>query len=322
MKPKVVKAPDPLDLDNMPKDIGIDLYYQADGWRSRTATRRRRSSSTNAGWKRSRNHVPTLISLARLYDRQDEFDKAEKLYRRAIEAEPDNAMAHNDLGLCLARHRPRHEAVAACGRPSNSSPPQAVPQQSGHGARRDRADRRRLRGAQRRTPRPPPITTSVICSTTPGRQGTGARREFTLASRPTVALAAQEMLASAAGRETTGGPTGPGRPSPAETHQGAVPDRGPGARRPRGRQPPPATPVAMVGPRPELRCIPAADADAEATLRPRRAADAPCRGAGRRCRVARQVRPWRCRSGSEFPVRTMSAQGDDWNRWTCQLPIC
>ena len=29
LKPKVVKAPDPLALDNMPKEIDIDLYYQA-----------------------------------------------------------------------------------------------------------------------------------------------------------------------------------------------------------------------------------------------------------------------------------------------------
>ena len=48
-----------------------------------------------------------------LHDRRDEFHKAEKLYRRAVEAEPENAMAHNDLGLCLARHDRNDEAVVS-----------------------------------------------------------------------------------------------------------------------------------------------------------------------------------------------------------------
>jgi tetratricopeptide (TPR) repeat protein len=104
MKPKVVKAPDPLALDNMPKDLGIDLYYQAGRLAESNGNPAAAIKQYERGLAEKPNHLPTLISLARLYDRQDEFDKAEKLYRRALEAEPDNAMAHNDLGLCLARH--------------------------------------------------------------------------------------------------------------------------------------------------------------------------------------------------------------------------
>ena len=83
-------------------------------WPSPTATPAAAIEQYERGLKEEPNHLPTLISLARLYDRQDEFDKAEKLYRRALEAEPDNAMAHNDLGLCLARHDQQpNEAMSA-----------------------------------------------------------------------------------------------------------------------------------------------------------------------------------------------------------------
>ena len=113
MKPKVVKAPDPLALDNMPKDLGIDLYYQAGRVAESNGNPAAAIKQYERGLEEQPNHLPTLISLARLYDRQDEFDKAEKLYRRALEAEPDNAMAHNDLGLCLARHDRADEAIAS-----------------------------------------------------------------------------------------------------------------------------------------------------------------------------------------------------------------
>ncbi|MHB8973479.1 MAG: tetratricopeptide repeat protein [Pirellulaceae bacterium] len=113
MKPKVIKAPDPLALDNVPKNIGIDLYYQSGRLAESSGNAAAAIEQYERGLKEQPKHLPTLISLARLYDRQDEFDKAQKLYRRALEAEPDNAMAHNDLGLCLARHDRSDEAIAA-----------------------------------------------------------------------------------------------------------------------------------------------------------------------------------------------------------------
>jgi Flp pilus assembly protein TadD len=104
IKPKVHKAPDPLALDNMPKKFGVDLCYQAGRLAESNNNPTAAIKQYERGLEDSPNHLPTLISLARVYDRQDEFDKAEKLYRRALEAEPANALAHNDLGLCLARH--------------------------------------------------------------------------------------------------------------------------------------------------------------------------------------------------------------------------
>ena len=112
IKPKVHKAPDPLALDNMPKKIGVDLCYQAGRLAEANGNPAAAIKQYERGLADQPKHLPTLISLARLYDRQDEFDKADKLYRRAIEAEPQNAMAHNDLGLCLARHNQAEPALA------------------------------------------------------------------------------------------------------------------------------------------------------------------------------------------------------------------
>ena len=58
-------------------------------------------------------HVPSLISLARLHDRNEAYDQALRHYREAIEIAPKNATAYNDLGLCLARNDRDAESVEA-----------------------------------------------------------------------------------------------------------------------------------------------------------------------------------------------------------------
>jgi Flp pilus assembly protein TadD len=112
IKPRVTKAPDPLALDNMPRNIGIDMYYQAGRLAESNGNMAAAIHQYERGLREDPKHVPTLISLARIHDRQEEFLKAEKLYRRALDVEPENAMAHNDLGLCLARHGRTDDAVA------------------------------------------------------------------------------------------------------------------------------------------------------------------------------------------------------------------
>lgn len=113
IKPRVDKAADPLSLDNMPKKIGVDLCYQAGRMAEANGNPAAAIKQYERGLEDTPNHLPTLISLARLYDRQDQFDKAEAMYQRALEAEPDNALTHNDLGLCLARHNRAEPALAA-----------------------------------------------------------------------------------------------------------------------------------------------------------------------------------------------------------------
>ena len=43
------------------------------------------------------------IRLAELFDRQQRFDEAIELYRKAIELEPESGQVHNNLGFILER---------------------------------------------------------------------------------------------------------------------------------------------------------------------------------------------------------------------------
>lgn len=113
LKPKVVKAADPVALSSMPDKINADVFYQA----GQLAESKGNSATAIKQYTRAlevdARHLPSLISLARLHDRENKFTEAERLYRQAIEAEPENAMAYNDLGLCLARHDRDEEAIVA-----------------------------------------------------------------------------------------------------------------------------------------------------------------------------------------------------------------
>lgn len=113
IKPRVTKAPDPLALDSMPRKVGIDVYFQAGRLAESNGNRAAAMQQYERALREDPTHVPTLISLARVQDRQEAFANAEPLYRRALEVDPQNAMVHNDLGLCLARQGRREEAVAA-----------------------------------------------------------------------------------------------------------------------------------------------------------------------------------------------------------------
>jgi Tfp pilus assembly protein PilF len=50
------------------------------------------------------NHFNGLIGYARLCDRQNDYDRAVSLYRKAIAVDDSDGRAWNDLGLCHARH--------------------------------------------------------------------------------------------------------------------------------------------------------------------------------------------------------------------------
>jgi len=56
-------------------------------------------------------NVELLRAAARMEDRQAQLQVAEALYRQAVTANPQDAAAHNDLGLCLARQGRLEESV-------------------------------------------------------------------------------------------------------------------------------------------------------------------------------------------------------------------
>lgn len=111
--PKIVKAADPVSLSTVPEKIDADVYYQAGQLAESKGNQNAAVMQYSKGLKVAPEHMPSLLSLARLHDRGENFAKAERLYRRAIEIDPENATAYNDLGLCLARNDRRSDGIIA-----------------------------------------------------------------------------------------------------------------------------------------------------------------------------------------------------------------
>ncbi len=113
LKPKVIKAADPVSLDNMPNEIHADVFYQAGRLAESKGNQKAAAEQYRRALETDPKHLPSLISLARLHDRSDEFTQAQQLYLRAVKVAPQSATAYNDLGLCLARDKQPQEGVAA-----------------------------------------------------------------------------------------------------------------------------------------------------------------------------------------------------------------
>lgn len=59
------------------------------------------------------HHLRALLSLARLFDRQGQFDRAMQHYIEASKHHPTDATTFNDMGLCLARQGKYEQAAAS-----------------------------------------------------------------------------------------------------------------------------------------------------------------------------------------------------------------
>ncbi|MFO7907723.1 MAG: tetratricopeptide repeat protein, partial [Pirellulaceae bacterium] len=112
-EPKVAKAADPVSLKNMPENIHADVFYQAGQLAETKGNRAAAIKQYRQALEVSPEHLSSLLGLARLHDRAENFAEAERFYRKAIEVAPENATAYNDLGLCLARKGLHQESITA-----------------------------------------------------------------------------------------------------------------------------------------------------------------------------------------------------------------
>lgn len=76
--------------------------------------------------KDSPDYVPALLSYAHLQDHQNKLAEATKLYERAVKANPKEAGAYNDLGLCYARRGMATEALTNLGKAVQLQPDKAL----------------------------------------------------------------------------------------------------------------------------------------------------------------------------------------------------
>jgi Flp pilus assembly protein TadD len=76
--------------------------------------------------KDSPDYVPALLSYAHLQDHQNKLAEATTLYQRAVKANPKEASAFNDLGLCFARRGMAAESLGALGKAVLLQPDKAL----------------------------------------------------------------------------------------------------------------------------------------------------------------------------------------------------
>lgn len=111
-RPRVIPASDPVSLSSKPVKISEGVFYAAGRLAEHNGDTAEAIKQYEKALGVSPTHLPTLISLARLYDRQNRFDDAVANYQKAIKTDPTNATAHNDLGLCFSRHGDLKQSLA------------------------------------------------------------------------------------------------------------------------------------------------------------------------------------------------------------------
>ena len=65
------------------------------------------------------------MGYAHMLDRQHKLGQATKLYQVVVQAHPNSASAHNDLGICYARQGKLEKAVPSLERAIQIEPGQA-----------------------------------------------------------------------------------------------------------------------------------------------------------------------------------------------------
>jgi Tfp pilus assembly protein PilF len=156
IKPRVVKAEDPLNLKNTPERITPEVYLEAaqlcekqgniDGAieqcqkalavapdnvpthlnLARLYSLKKDYASAAASYqqalKGNPNDVKAFLGLARLYARQEDFTSATATYQQALQVHPDSGVLLNDLGLCYARQGDVPRALQSLSRAVQADP--------------------------------------------------------------------------------------------------------------------------------------------------------------------------------------------------------
>jgi Tfp pilus assembly protein PilF len=105
-----------LSLSNEVRDVGPEIYFASARMQESQGNIPRADEMYRKALDEAPKNLDILVHYARMHDRAGNLDRAAEIYRQAIAAHPQEAVAYNDLGLCLARQEQYAESVETLGR--------------------------------------------------------------------------------------------------------------------------------------------------------------------------------------------------------------
>jgi Tfp pilus assembly protein PilF len=126
IEPKVVKAPDPLSLSTPTGDVGTELQFASARMHESQGNIERADALYRKAIEGSPRDLNLLVHYARMHDRAGSPDRAAEIYRQALQAHPGEASIYNDLGLCLARQKKLGDAMGTLRRATELQPTNAL----------------------------------------------------------------------------------------------------------------------------------------------------------------------------------------------------
>lgn len=126
IEPKVIKAPDPLSLSTPTGRVGPELHFASARMHESQGNINRADALYRKAIEGAPRDLNLLVHYARMHDRSGSPDRAAEIYRQAIQTHPGEASLYNDLGLCLARQEKLGEAGATLLRATELQPTSAL----------------------------------------------------------------------------------------------------------------------------------------------------------------------------------------------------
>lgn len=104
---------DPLALANKPKHIDAEFYVSLARLQEQAGAYDASIDQYQNALKEDKKHLPAMMGLAHIYERQREPAKAIAMYERAAKSHPQDAGLLNDMGLCYRQAGRLDDAIAA-----------------------------------------------------------------------------------------------------------------------------------------------------------------------------------------------------------------